>query len=270
MSWIEANGASLRYDQSGSGRETLVLIHEVGGCIESWDDALPAFQGAFRVLRYDQRGFGMSEKTRVITMDGIVADLVALLDALRIPGPVHLAGCAMGAAIALAFAGRYPARVGRIAVASPATWANADPAAARKRIEETERGGVRAVERPSLNASYPENMRALDHARYERFRLRWLGNDPEAMAAIVRMSTDPSFDLSSHLASIRAPTLVIGCTHDGIRTPAMVAKVAAQIPGAKYVEASSGHFMAVETPDLFGDLALPFLRGGAAEVMKEA
>jgi len=200
MSWIEANGASLRYDLSGSGRETLVLIHEVGGCIESWDDALAAFQGQFRVLRYDQRGFGMSEKTRVITMDGIVADLVALLDALRIPGLVHLAGCAMGAAIALAFAGRYPARVGRIAVASPATWANADPAAARKRIEETERGGVR----------------------------------------------------------------------DGIRTPAMVAKVAAQIPGAKYVEASSGHFMAVETPDLFVDLALPFLRGGGAEVMREA
>ena len=32
MDWIEANGASLRYDLSGSGRETVVLIHEVGGC----------------------------------------------------------------------------------------------------------------------------------------------------------------------------------------------------------------------------------------------
>ena len=35
MDWIEANGASLRYDLSGSGPETVVLIHEVGGCIES-------------------------------------------------------------------------------------------------------------------------------------------------------------------------------------------------------------------------------------------
>jgi pimeloyl-ACP methyl ester carboxylesterase len=56
MDWIEANGASLRYDLSGSGPETVVLPHEVGGCIESWDDALPAFQRRFRVLRYDQRG----------------------------------------------------------------------------------------------------------------------------------------------------------------------------------------------------------------------
>jgi 3-oxoadipate enol-lactonase len=263
MEWIEANGASLRYDLSGGGPETVVLIHEVGGCIESWDDALPAFQRHFRVLRYDQRGFGLSEKTRVITMDAIVTDLVALLDALRIAGPVHLAGCAMGAAIALAFAGRHPGRAGRIVAASPATWANADPAAARKRIEETERGGVRAVEQPSLNASYPESMRTLDRARFERFRRRWLGNDPEAMAAILRMSTNPAFDLSADLVRISAATLVIGCTDDGIRPPAMVAKVAAQIPGAKYVEAVSGHFMAVETPELFTELAVPFLKGAS-------
>jgi 3-oxoadipate enol-lactonase len=264
MDWIEANGASLRYDLSGGGLETVVLVHEVGGCIESWDDALAGFRARFRVLRYDQRGFGMSEKTRVITMDGIVADLVALLDALRIDGPVYLAGCAMGAAIALAFAGRHSARVSRIVAASPATWANADPAAARKRIEETERGSARAVEQGSLNASYPEVMRVLDGPRFERFRRRWLANDPEAMAAILRMSTNPAFDLSADLARIAAPTLVIGCVHDGIRTPAMVAKVAAQIPGATYVEASSGHFMAVETPEVFVDLAVPFLTAGAA------
>jgi 3-oxoadipate enol-lactonase len=259
MNWIEANGASLRYDLSGGGPETVVLVHEVGGCIESWDDALAAFQRHFRVLRYDQRGFGMSEKTRAITMDGVVADLVALLDVLGIAGPVHLAGCAMGAAISLAFAGRHPQRARRIVAASPATWANADPAAARKRIEETERGGVRAVEPASLSASYPESMRVLDRARFERFRRRWLGNDPEAMAAILRMSTNPAFDLSADLARITAPTLVIGCTDDGIRTPAMVAKVVAQIPGAKYVEAKSGHFMVVETPELFVELAVPFL-----------
>ena len=41
----------------------------------------------------------------------------------------------------------------------------------------------------------------------------------------------------------------------------MVAKAAAAIPGARYVEANTGHFMAVETPDLFTELAVPFLKG---------
>jgi 3-oxoadipate enol-lactonase len=90
-----------------------------------------------------------------------------------------------------------------------------------------------------------------------------------AMAAILRMSTNPAFDLSADLARITAATLVIGWTHDGIRTPAMVTKVAAHIPGAKYVEARSGHFMAVETPDLFVELAgaVPDGRSGGGEVI---
>jgi 3-oxoadipate enol-lactonase len=203
MDWIEANGASLRYELSGRGSETVVLVHEVGGAIESFDETRPAFASAFRVLRYDQRGFGLSEKTRTLSMDGIVADLAALLDALALSAPVHLVGCAMGAAIALAFAGRHPGRVARLVVASPATWANAG-VAGRARIEAIERDGVRAVEGASLSASYPESLRALDRARFERFRGRWLGNDPHGMAAILRMSTDPAFDLSPDLARVTA------------------------------------------------------------------
>ena len=44
MPWIEANGVSLRYALSGpenNARDTLVLMHEAGGCVESYDDALP-------------------------------------------------------------------------------------------------------------------------------------------------------------------------------------------------------------------------------------
>src|SRR5437867_11309555 len=123
MDWIEANGASLRYELSGGGSETVVLIHEVGGLIESWDDAVGAFQRSFRVLRYDQRGFGLSEKTRVITLDGLVADLAALLAALGLQPPVRLARCAIGAAIALALAGRHPPAVSRVVARGPATCA---------------------------------------------------------------------------------------------------------------------------------------------------
>ena len=87
MSWIEVNGASLRYDLSGNGREPLVLIHEVGGCMESWDDVLPAFQRDFRVLRYDQRGSGRSEKVRTVTTELLLADLEAVLAGCALPPP---------------------------------------------------------------------------------------------------------------------------------------------------------------------------------------
>ena len=48
MPWIEANGVSLRYELSGSGKETLVLVHEAGGCLESYEDALPGLEREFR------------------------------------------------------------------------------------------------------------------------------------------------------------------------------------------------------------------------------
>ena len=62
--WIEVNGAALRYDLQGQGASTLVLIHEMGGTLESWNDVLPPLTLRRRVLRYDTRGAGLSEKVR--------------------------------------------------------------------------------------------------------------------------------------------------------------------------------------------------------------
>ena len=42
MNWIEVNGTALRYELSGEGPSTLVLVHEMGGCLDSWDQVLPA------------------------------------------------------------------------------------------------------------------------------------------------------------------------------------------------------------------------------------
>src|SRR5688572_18968412 len=124
MPWIEANGASLRYAFSGSGKDTLVLVHEAGGCLESYEGVLPGLEKAFRVLRYDQRGFGFSEKVRELDFDTVTADLAGLLDALKIIAPVYAAGCAMGSDFSAGFAARYPQRVAKLVLASPLAGSN--------------------------------------------------------------------------------------------------------------------------------------------------
>ena len=81
---------------------TVVLIHEMGGSLESWDEVAPVLAANRRVLRYDTRGAGLSEKVRgALCIDTMVDDLGALLDALGIVGKVALAGIAVGGAIAL-------------------------------------------------------------------------------------------------------------------------------------------------------------------------
>src|SRR5262249_25850795 len=61
--WMDANGISIHFDLAGHG-PSVVLLHEMGGTLDSWDGIVPALSERFRTLRYDQRGSGLSEKVR--------------------------------------------------------------------------------------------------------------------------------------------------------------------------------------------------------------
>src|SRR5580704_3457456 len=111
MNFIEINGSGLRYELSGSGERAVALIHEMGGTLESWDGVAPLLAKHRRVLRYDMRGAGLSQKVRgALSIDTMTDDLVALMDAAGI-AKAALAGVAVGGAIALHAAVRHPARV---------------------------------------------------------------------------------------------------------------------------------------------------------------
>ena len=80
MNFIEVNGTALRYETSGGGASTLVLIHEMGGTLESWDVVGPLFAAKRNVLRYDTRGAGLSQKVRgALSIDTMADDLVSLM-----------------------------------------------------------------------------------------------------------------------------------------------------------------------------------------------
>jgi 3-oxoadipate enol-lactonase len=258
MDWIEVNGAALRYELSGGGDRTLVLVHEMGGTLESWDQVLPALLPGRRVLRYDTRGAGQSEKVRgPLTFDVMADDIAALLDALAIGGKVALAGCAVGAGIALRFAARYPGRVGCVVAMAPATGI---PAERREtmlaQIAENERLGPRAVVEQSFASSYPPEVRH-DAEQYRRFRARWLANDPQSQAAIYRMLVDGT--VTDDLPGIACPVLMIAGTHDRLRSPAIVEPLAARMPNARFRALETGHFMAVQTPAVVADAIGGFL-----------
>jgi 3-oxoadipate enol-lactonase len=259
MDFIDANGAGLRCELSAEGDRTLVLVHEMGGSLESWDEVAPRFANSRRVLRYDTRGAGMSQKVRgELTLDTMADDIAALLDHFGIAGKVALAGVAVGGAIALHFAARYSERTSAVAVGSPATGIAAERrTAALERLARIEAAGMTvAVEDSMLNGYAPE-LRG-DIKRFERFRNRWLGNDPSSYATIWRMLA--AADMQDELARLACPVLVIGGSLDRVRPPALAQGVAKAIPGARYVEIRTGHYMSVQTPDLLSDCIDAFLR----------
>ena len=259
MDFIEADGVGLRYELSGKGDRTLVLVHEMGGSLESWDDVAPRLAESRRVLRYDTRGAGMSQKVRgELGIDTMAGDIAALLDALGIAGKVALAGVAVGGAIALHFAARYPERAApsRSAARPPASRRIAAPRPSNASQRSRPLGMAFAVEDSMLNGYAPE-LRG-DIRRFEQFRARWLGNDPASYATIYRMLAGT--DMQGELTRLRCPVLVIGGSLDRVRPPPLAEAVANAIPGARYVEVRTGHYMAVQTPDLISDCIDEFLR----------
>jgi 3-oxoadipate enol-lactonase len=259
MDWIDVNGAALRYELSGTGDKTLVLIHEMGGTLDSWDQVLPELLPGRRVLRYDTRGAGQSEKVRgPLTFDVMADDIAALLDALGIGGKVALAGCAVGAGIALRFAARHPARVACVVAMAPATGIPPERREAMlTQIAENERLGPRGVVEQSFAGSYPPEVRH-DAEQYRRFRARWLANDPQSQAAIYRMLVNGT--VGEDLPNIACPVLMIAGTHDKLRPPSLVEPMAARMPNAIFRALETGHFMAVQTPALVAEAIGSFLK----------
>ncbi len=260
MQWIEVNGASLRWRRDGRGDgDLLVLVHEMGGAIESWDYVLPSLVDHFDVLRYDQRGGGWSEKVKGrLSVETAADDLAALLDALAIQKQARVMGVAVGAGVSLKFASKYSERVARLVLSSPATGVAEDRRqATEERADDTERRGMRAVCDATMANAYPEVLR--DSERFPAMRNRWLCNDPESYAATTRMLVD--MRLEPDYAKVKCPTLVVGNEHDALRPPAMAKQVADAIPGAEFKVIPSGHFMPTQSPDLFVEHVLPFLRG---------
>lgn len=245
MGWVQANGAVLRYELTGQGGPPLVLVHEMGGTLESWDTVVPALSRSRQVLRYDMRGSGLSEKLRgTLSLDTLAADLAALLDRLGIAGPIVLAGCAVGAAVSLGFTARYPDRVAGVVAMAPATGLPPErQAATLARADQLDRDGLRAVADPGMLPTEAPPSDPVEHDRCRR-----LANDPHGVAALLRMLAGLAMD--DDLARIRCPALVLAGRRDTFRPPEVVEKVARAIAGARLEVYDTGHVMAVDTPDL--------------------
>ena len=260
MPWMDVNGVSLRYEVSGHGQQDLVLMHEMGGCLESWDRVVPHLTQQFRVIRFDMRGAGMSEKKSTpFAMADLADDVSGLLAQLAVRGPVALAGCAVGAALALYVAARLPQRVSAVVAMAPATGLATDKKPEVLALAERfEKAGLRDRIVQRFPQSYPPHYFE-DPAERLQVLGRLLSSDPHAYAAMYRMLC--ALDMQADLPRIGCPVLVLAGQHDTTRPPATVAKVAALIPNARFQVIDSGHVMPILTPSAVAQAIVGFLSG---------
>src|ERR1700752_4349755 len=100
-------GLQLHYTLEGQGTD-LILIHGLGGSLRDWDVIAPLVARYHRVLRWDVRGCGESEKPAGPYSPQLFArDLAGLCRTVSVTR-AHVAGISMGGVIAQRFALDYP------------------------------------------------------------------------------------------------------------------------------------------------------------------
>jgi 3-oxoadipate enol-lactonase len=258
LPWKNANGISIHYEVAGQSGPVVVLLHEMGGSLDSWDAVAPGLAENYRVLRYDQRGQGLTEKVRQqFTNDDAVGDLEAMLKELNLPPPYNFVCVAAASTQVLRFMERHPEQVKSIVLCNPAPGVDPSRAGAlNERADLAEKEGMRGVMGITLDKSYPPELS--DRETYEAYRGRYLANDPVGFGLAHRMLA--MTNMIYLLPEIKVPTMVVAGKHDTVRPPAGTEELAKKIPGARFeLIEEAGHFLPTTGPKTLLKLLKDFL-----------
>ncbi len=254
------DGGRLHYEMAGAG-PVVTFLHPGLWDARTWDPQFEPWSERFRLLRYDQRGYGRSSRPEG-TPYSHVRDLVALLDHLGIQRTA-LVGCSMGGALAIDATLTMPDRV----------WALVPVAPGLGGFEETEDEEAWWDERA---APVDAAAKAGDFERAQDLSLEiWapLGVDDPAGARIRDIARDNIHELTmdesaaeeidppaaQRLGDIDVPTLVVEARYDppfGRRASQLIAR---EVLDGRLVTIEADHVVNLRAPEAFDAAVLPFL-----------
>jgi 3-oxoadipate enol-lactonase len=254
--FFDTGDVILHYEVQGAG-QGLILLHELGGSTHSWKRVADGLSARLRILSFDQRGHGLSEKVRrAYSIAEQTDDAKRLADGLDFSDRSWLVGVAAGAAVAVQFAVRYPQRVAGLVLCAPAL--SSDPARRLYLVERARHAaeaGMRAIAEASLDNSYPVQDR--HGAGFDEYRARWLANDPVSYGLANLALADMSVLASA--GAIACPCLLLAGKRDALRPPSYVEPLQALIPASRYAEVECGHIMPVQAPEALTDKIFDFV-----------
>jgi 3-oxoadipate enol-lactonase len=252
MERARINGIEIAYELRGAGTP-IVMIHGAQGDQSMFTGMAAAFAKDYRVLTFDQRGSGLSEKPDMPYSIAMLADdTAALMDHLKIAS-AHIVGVSMGGMIAQEFALRHPNKVRSLVLGC------------------TTPGGPKSIRLggDALTSAYStqpmtaeERGKALAEAAFSK---GYLAKHPEVITSMIearrsrpidsaafphRMKAAMEHDTFDRLAQIRCPTLVITGKDDALISWENSRLLTEHIKGAdEVILEPAGHCFWLEQPE---------------------
>ena len=260
---IASDGARIHYEVSGKADGTpVVMIQGLGVDARGWALQRPRFGRNHRVLTFDNRGVGETDRPDgAYDLEVMAADVVACMDAAGIDR-AHIMGASMGGVIAQIVGVRFPERVLSLVLACTACrhhqW--------RRELLDEWATDVAAHGMGALVSS--EGMHWLIGPRLQRrfgMFINILGRlvlqtKPDAFVKQVRAILSMSDDMRDELVLINVSTLVITGTQDSLTPVGDAEELHELIAGSKLVLVSgAAHGVMAEAPNAFNRAVLEFL-----------
>ena len=259
------HAAGLYYETHGADdAPPLILSSGLGGSASYWKPNIPALAEHYRVIAYDHRGTGRSDRAlpAVVTVEDFADDILALMDALNIER-AHIVGHAAGGVAGLALALKAPERLDRLVVVNG--WAKADPHFLRcfeARLNLLRHSGVEAFLRAQPIFLYPANWISAHTEQLDAELADQIADFPGIATMEKRVAALAAFDAAGRLAGLDARTLVLVADDDMLVPSSAGEWLCGQLGwGTLSVLPGGGHACNITRPDAFNKPVLAWLAG---------
>ena len=248
---------NVNYERDGAG-PSVVLVHGHGTNLRFFDDLALRLKNDYDVIRYDQRGYGLSDKSLEPPYSTKLwaDDLYHFINALGIKEAAVM-GHSLGGRVCAAFAADHPKMVTGL-VTLNTTWFGANP----EHAEYLEKNAVQ-VEREGMRAAL-DNPWLLSITKKIRCSLEQevLRNDPASYALGTRaVANDFRGGFREDiLKAIKCPTLILIGDRDSAPLQGAI-RMHSEIIGSRLaVIPGAGHGSILERPEISEAVIVGFLK----------
>ncbi|TFD90821.1 alpha/beta hydrolase [Cryobacterium lactosi] len=262
---------NLHVDDTGGGGRTVILIHGWPLSGESWSKQVPAFvEAGYRVVTYDRRGFGRSDKPKTgYDYDTLTEDLHTLPTELDLKD-VTLVGFSMGGGEVARYFTKYGTKrlhsvVFASAVPPYLLHTNDNPEGPLPKEQAAEMTAALTKDEDSFYDQFTTDFFSVDGvlkvSEADRQEALALAKQASKTAALEALASFANTDFRDDLPKVIVPTLVIQGAGDGIVPfEGSGARTHTAITGSElHVVAGAPHGVNVSNADEWNRVVLGFL-----------
>ena len=264
MPFVSAtDGTRIHYEVTGKpGATPVLMIQGLGASKNAWNLQRIAMATRFRIISFDNRGAGRSDKPTVpFTLEQMAEDAIAVLDAAGIE-TAHVVGASLGGVISQIVAVKHPQRVRSLTLVCTACrnhpWRQELLQSWAKTAEE--KGMIEVGKEAAQWVMSPRSFRRLVPA------FTWMGplaalRPRHSFVSQIDAILNTREDLVDQLSTITAPTMVIVGNQDILTPRGDSEEIAERIPNAELVVISgAAHGLMMEHSSTFNKILIEFLQ----------